>query len=94
MCFIMRESMASEQVCQRNRIYSRSSEYQTMDRQKLVVTEGQFTKNLMEILKEEQSNYSVSYFDVDMSTQKALYAYIWSEMVEGGGHRHYYFGRP
>ena len=60
--------------------YRRDKE-ERMNRQKLVVTEGEFTENLLRILQENQSNYTVPYFDVDMSTQKALYAYIWSEMV-------------
>ena len=59
----------------------RSGKEACMNAMKLVVTEDEFAENLKRIIWEDQSNYDISWFAVDMSTQKALYAYIWAKMV-------------
>ena len=41
---------------------------------KLVVTEEEFARNLEKILRENQSNYPVRVFDVDLRLQEVQYA--------------------
>ena len=44
---------------------------------KLIVTEEEFAENLEKILRENQSNYPVRVFDVDMRLQEVQYAQLW-----------------
>ena len=44
---------------------------------KLIVTEEEFAGNLEKILRENQSNYPVRVFDVDMRLQEVQYAQLW-----------------
>ena len=77
----MRELLAEIEHYISSPIY-RSEREAHMNTQKLIISEREFTENLRKVIQEDQSDYDISWSYVDMSAQKALYAYIWAEMVD------------